>query len=55
MVTYLFSEMILAVMWFRVYFLVRSIFNYSIYTDAYSKKLCQTYGFSANVRFTFKC
>jgi hypothetical protein len=42
-------------MWCRVYFAIRSIFNYSIYTDAHSKKLCQSYGFSAGVRFTFKC
>lgn len=54
-VTYLYSELILAVMWLRIYFLLRSIFNYSIYTDAYSKKLCKSYGFSAGVRFTFKC
>ena len=42
-------------MWFRIYFLVRSIFNYSIYTDAYSKKLCKSYGFTAGARFTLKC
>lgn len=53
--TYLLSEFILAFMWLRIFFVVRSIFNYSVYTDAYSKKLCQSYGFSAGVRFTFKC
>lgn len=42
-------------MWLRIFFLVRSIFNYSVYTDAYSKKLCRSYGFSAGVRFTMKC
>ena len=54
-VVFLFSEFLLAMMWFRIYFLVRSIFNYSIYTDAYSKKLCKSYGFTAGARFTLKC
>ena len=39
-VNYLASDFILAAMWSRIYFIVRAIFNYSIYTDAYSKKLC---------------
>lgn len=54
-VVFLLSEFLLAMMWFRLYFLIRSIFNYSIYTDAYSKKLCKTYGFTAGARFTLKC
>jgi len=29
--------------------------NYSIYTDAYSRKVCNTYGFSSGVRFSYKC
>jgi len=37
---YSLHEFILAFMWIRIFFLVRSIFNYSIYTDAFSKKLC---------------
>ena len=54
-VVYLMSEFMIALMWFRIYFLIRSIFNYSIYTDAYSKKLCKSYGFTAGARFTLKC
>ena len=54
-VVYLLSEFIFAFMWLRVLFLVRAIFNYSVFTDAYSKKLCHTYGFTAGVRFAFKC
>ena len=42
-------------MWLRVFFLVRSLFNYSLYTDAHSKKLCKMYGFDADVRWTVKC
>ena len=54
-VIYLLSEFLLAFMWIRVYFVVRCLFNYSIYTDAHSMKLCRFYGFPANVQFTFKC
>jgi hypothetical protein len=36
-------------------FLIRTVINYSIFTDIYAKRLCNSYGFTANVRFTFKC
>jgi Ion channel len=49
------SHVLLAFMFVRMLFLLRTIFNYSMFTDLYSKRLCQTYGFTANVRFTFKC
>ena len=49
------SDFILAFMFLRIFFLLRSVFNYSIYTDAFSKKLCKTYGFTSGVRFTLKC
>jgi hypothetical protein len=39
-VEYLLSNIFLAVMFFRVIFLYRSILNYSLYTDAFTKKLC---------------
>jgi hypothetical protein len=41
-------------MFFRIFFVVRAVFNYNMYMDVYAKKLCRSYGFSANVRFTFK-
>ena len=41
-------------MFFRVFFVVRAVFNYNMYTDVYAKKLCHSYGFTANLRFTFK-
>lgn len=53
--SYFLSDFILAFMFLRIFFLCRSIFNYSIYTDPYSKKLCRSYGFTSGVRFTFKC
>ena len=42
-------------MFLRVFFIARSVFNYSVYTDAYFKKLCREHGFNPGVRFTFKC
>lgn len=54
-VYYLLSDFILAFMWVRIVFLTRSVINYSIFMDIYSKKLCKSYGFTANVRFAFKC
>lgn len=54
-VYYLFSDFILAFMFVRVIFLMRAWINYSIFMDIYSKKLCKSYGFTANVRFAFKC
>ena len=34
--------------------MIRAVFNYVQYMDLYSKKLCKKYGFTANIRFTFK-
>ena len=41
-------------MFFRIFFVIRAVFNYNMYTDVFAKKLCRSYGFTANVRFTFK-
>ena len=51
---YLLSEYLFAFMFLRIYFLIICYFNYSIYNDAYSMKLCRFYGFQANSQFTFK-
>jgi hypothetical protein len=53
-VNYFLSEFMLAVMAMRGFHILRTYFNFTIYTDPYSKKLCQQYGFNANLRFTFK-
>ena len=53
-VYYLSSDFILVFMFFRIFFVIRAVFNYNMYTDAIAKKLCRSYGFTANVRFTFK-
>ena len=39
-VMYQLCDFMIVIMFLRLFFLVRSIFNYSIYADAYSKKLC---------------
>lgn len=44
-----------SIMCFRVFFLGRTFFNFTMYTDSYAKKLCQSYGFDAGYRFAFKC
>ena len=54
-VQYLLSDFILVIMFSKIIFLIRAIFNYSMFTDTYAKKLCNNYGVSANIRFSFKC
>lgn len=39
----------------RVYFPIRTALNYSVYTDAYSKKLSWNYGFNASFMFSLRC
>ena len=53
-VYYFLSEFMLAIMAMRGFYVLRSYINYTKYTDPYSKKLCQNYGFNANIRFTIK-
>lgn len=48
------SDYILAFMFMRLFFLFRTWFNYSIYTDPYAKKLCREHGFYPGFRFIFK-
>ena len=48
------SDFIFALKFLRIYFVIRAVFNYNIYMDLYSKKLCKQYGFTANIRFSFK-
>lgn len=44
----------LAFMWIRIYNLVRTILNGTVYMDAYSKKICNQYGFNPGVKFILK-
>ena len=36
-----FSDFLIVFMFFRLFFLYRCVINYNLYTDAYSKKVCQ--------------
>jgi len=54
-VDYTLSDMFLSIMFLRVIFLYRSVLNYSLYTDAFTKKLCNEYGFQNNHKFALKC
>ena len=51
---YLLSDFMMAFMWIRVYNLVRTVLNQSIFMDAISKKMCNQYGFNVGVKFCLK-
>ena len=53
-VYYLLSDLILAFMFIRIYFIIRVIFNYSKYSDEFSQKIAHHHGISANMRYAFK-
>ena len=52
---YTLGDFLYALMFLRLFLLVRTLFNYSKYTDAYAKRVCEHFGFTANTRFCFKC
>lgn len=52
---YFLSEILVAIMWLRIYFLVRTLFNFSIYSDHISKNICRSYNFEASFKYTIKC
>mmetsp|Transcript_9092 Transcript_9092/g.6847 ORF Transcript_9092/g.6847 Transcript_9092/m.6847 type:complete len:211 (-) Transcript_9092:829-1461(-) len=53
-VDYYLSDFLFAFMFLRIYFLVRTLFNFTIYTDLYSKKVCVKHGFEASTYFYVK-
>lgn len=54
-ISFLLSDIILSIMMFRLYFPIKSAFNFSEYSDVYSQKICQCYGFEASFMYSFKC
>ena len=52
---YVYSELVIVAMLARLFFVFRAVFNYSVFSDAYSKKLCNQYGFYPTYDFTFRC
>lgn len=54
-VTYLLcSDFFFAGMCMRVYFLVRTMMNFSVYAELYSKRICVKYGFEQDTSFCLK-
>ena len=53
-VYYLLSDLCFAFMFFRLFFLYRTIINFSDHTDAYSLKICKQYGFTSGAFFALK-
>lgn len=52
--TYLLSDFMLIIMYFRIAMLIRSVFNYTAYNGVFAKKLCKSYGFDTGTWFTIK-
>lgn len=52
---YLLSDFLVAFMWVRLFFLVRTIYNYSIFSDAYAKQVCKSYGLETTISFQLSC
>ena len=53
-VYYYLSDFLFAFMFLRVYFLVRTLLNFTVYSDLYSKKVCAKHGFEASTYFYIK-
>jgi len=52
---YFINDFLLILMFLWLIILARNFFNYSKYSDVFAKRLCDRYGFTANMRFCFKC
>lgn len=53
-VNYMLSDFLFSFMFLRFYFLVRTLLNFSIYSDLYSKKICANYKVTAGTSFYVK-
>lgn len=52
---YLVGDLLFSMMFLRLYILFRCVYNYSLYTNGFSRKICNEYGFTSGARFSFKC
>ena len=48
------GDFFFAFMFVRLFFLVRTLDNLSLYTSAFSKQICKNYGFSSGVKFSVR-
>ena len=53
-VHYMLGDFLFAFMFLRCYFVIRTIMNFSTFSDLNSKKVCNKYGFESNTSFCFK-
>ena len=54
-IVYLLSDFAIAFMWLRLFFLYRSIYNYSIFSDAFAKQVYNSYGLKETLGFQLSC
>ena len=53
-VQFLFSDLLYAMMFFRAYLVIRTISNYSMFTNYNANVVCNNYGFNPSMGFNFK-
>lgn len=53
-VNYMLGDFLFAFMFLRFYFILKTIMNFSVYSDLSSKKICKNNGFESNPAFCFK-
>jgi hypothetical protein len=53
-VHYMLSDFLFAFMFLRFYFLIRTLMNFSVYSELYSKRVCAKYKFEASTSFCIK-
>ena len=53
-VNYMLSDFLFAFMFFRFYFLVRTMMNFSVYSEMYAKRICAKHKFEGSTFFCLK-
>jgi hypothetical protein len=53
-VNYLLGDFLFAFMFLRCYFVIRTIMNFTSYSNLNSKKICDKFGFESDTSFCFK-
>ena len=53
-VNYMLSDFLFAWMFMRFYFLIRTLMNFNVYSELYSKRICAKYKFEADTSFCIK-
>jgi hypothetical protein len=53
-IIYWLGDFFFAMMFLRIFFLFRTLDNFSLYSDAFSKQICKSYGFSSGLRFSVR-